>query len=248
MWRSSLGSDEQKACHAPWTGLDIPLIYSLNVCGINWSIQQEKDKKEKTPRQSLLLCSTIRPLCWLVPAQVEIYSGMKWIAQKHQKSMFESGKIRVRLAIEIMSHLDAYNFPAEWKAKWHVTRFSLHSLFLRAACSRFAALPASPTHVSSLIFCITLFKLMLGDIHIPARVSDGTHIPTKPIIWCAVCVFVIDSAEEVLRRSRFVSTHKLVYNVSLLRHFSWATVFINGTTCALVQMLDTHDTLHVDVM
>lgn len=82
--------------------------------------------------------------------------------------MFESGKIRVRLAIEIMSHLDAYNFPAEWKAKWHVARFSLRSLFLRAACSRCAALPASPAHVSSLILCITLFQLMLGDIHIPA--------------------------------------------------------------------------------
>lgn len=93
---------------------------------------------------------------------------LKWIAQKHQKSMFESGKIRVRLAIEIMSHLDAYNFPAEWKAKWHVARFSLRSLFPRAACSRCAALPASPTHVSSLILCITLFQLMLGDIHIPA--------------------------------------------------------------------------------
>lgn len=68
MWRSSLGSDEQQACHAPWTGLDIPLIYSLNGCGINWSIQQEKDKKEKTPstkpaimlnnQTSLLACAS----------------------------------------------------------------------------------------------------------------------------------------------------------------------------------------------
>lgn len=96
--------------------------------------------------------------------------------------MFELEKIRVRLAIEIMSHLDAYNFPAECKAKWHVVRISLHSLFLLTACSRFAALPASPTHMSALIFYITLFNLMLGDIHIPAQVSDGTHIPIRPII------------------------------------------------------------------
>lgn len=118
-----------------------------------YSMKLQYKKARKTPLQSLLLCWTIRALCWFVAAQVEIYSGMKWIAQKHQKSMFESGKIRVRLAIEIMSHLDAYNFPAEWKAKWHVARFSRRSLFPHAACSRFPALPASPTHVCQPIYC-----------------------------------------------------------------------------------------------
>lgn len=141
MWRSSLESDEQQACHAPWIGLDIPLIYSLNVCCINWSIQQEKDKKEKkntstkpaiilNNQTSLLACASRG---W----------NIQRITKKHQKSMFKSMMIRVCLAIEIMSHLDAYNFPAEWQAKWHVARFSLRSLFQCAACSRFAASPAS---------------------------------------------------------------------------------------------------------
>ncbi len=67
-------------------------------------------------------------------------------------------------------------------------RSGMSFAFLGTLCSGSPPAPNSlpylprQQNMSSLIFCITLFNVMLGDIHIPAQVSDGTHIPMKLII------------------------------------------------------------------
>lgn len=161
MWRSSPARDEHQACHAPPAGLDKPLIHSERM---PYKLKHSTRKRQE---------KHLDKACYYAQ-QSELFVGLCQHRLKYKVGWNESHK-RIRnlclnqgrLGCASQLKLSAIWMPTIFRlnGKWSGTSLAFLLLFVPALDSCFTS---SQTHVSSLIFCITLFQLMSGDIHIPA--------------------------------------------------------------------------------